>query len=104
MKLRTRQSHFSKPETKALQTAVSQRDRAMLGIYYGCGLRKSEGTALNVSDILTERKLIHVRKGKGSKERYVPVTANNLNYLTEYLQDGRNLLLTRAETSTEAFL
>lgn len=97
------QSHFSKTETKALQTAVSQRDRAMLGIYYGCGLRKSEGTSLNISDILTERKLIFVRKGKGCKERYVPITANNLNYITEYLQNGRNLLLTKAEANTEAF-
>jgi site-specific recombinase XerD len=97
------QSHFSKTETKALQTAVSQRDRAMLGIYYGCGLRKSEGTSLNSSDILTERKLIFVRKGKGCKERYVPITANNLNYITEYLQNCRNLLLTKAGANTEAF-
>lgn len=97
------QSHFSKTETKALQTAVSQRDRAMLGIYYGCGLRKNEGTSLNISDILTERKLIFVRKGKGCKERYVPITANNLNYITEYLQNGRNYLLTKAQTNTEAF-
>lgn len=97
------QSHFSKTETKALQTSVSQRDRAMLGIYYGCGLRKSEGTSLNISDILTERKLIFVRKGKGCKERYVPITANNLNYITDYLQNGRNYLLIKAQTNTEAF-
>jgi site-specific recombinase XerD len=97
------QSHFSKTETKALQTAVSQRDRAMLGIYYGCGLRKSEGTSLNISDILTERKLIFVRKGKGCKERYVPITSNNLNYITDYLQNGRNHLLTKAQTNTETF-
>lgn len=95
--------HFTNAETKAKQEAVSQRDRAMLCIYYGCGLRKSEGTDLNVSDILTERKLIFVRKGKGCKERYVPVTANNLNYLTEYLQDGRNQLLSRSESNTDSF-
>jgi site-specific recombinase XerD len=98
-----RQSHFSKTETQALQTAISQRDRAMLSIYYGCGLRKSEGTALNVGDILTERKLIFVRKGKGCKERYVPITTGNLNYITEYLQDGRNLLLNKAGSNTESF-
>lgn len=98
-----RQSHFSKPETKAKQEAVSQRDRAMLCIYYGCGLRKSEGINLNIGDILTERKLIFVRKGKGCKERYVPITANNLNYLTEYLQDGRNQLLSKSESNTDSF-
>jgi integrase/recombinase XerD len=90
--------HFASTETKAKQEAVSQRDRAMLSIYYGCGLRKSEGTNLNVNDILTERKLIHVRKGKGSKERYVPVTENNLKHITEYLQNGRNFLLTGNES------
>ncbi len=92
--------HFANAETKAKQEAVSQRDRAMLCIYYGCGLRKSEGTNLNTSDILTERKLIHVRKGKGSKERYVPVTENNLKHITEYLQNGRNLLLTGNESDS----
>ena len=75
----------------------------MLGIYYGCGLRKSEGTNLIIGDILTERKLIFVRKGKGSKERYVPVTDGNLSYITEYLQDGRNFLLARNQSGTESF-
>jgi site-specific recombinase XerD len=97
------QSHFARPETKALQIAISQRDRAMLGIYYGCGLRKSEGTVLMVADILTERKQVFVRKGKGCKERYVPITAGNLNYITEYLQNGRIFLLSKAQTNTEAF-
>jgi len=97
------QRWFARAETKEYQKAIQQRDRAMLGIYYGCGLRKSEGTSLTVSDILTERKLIFVRKGKGCKERYVPVTDGNLHYLTEYLQDGRNLLLTKSQDSTETF-
>jgi len=97
------QKWFAKAETKEYQRAIQQRDRAMLGVYYGCGLRKSEGTSLTISDILTERKLIFVRKGKGCKERYVPVTGSNLYYLTEYMQDGRNLLLTKSQDSTESF-
>jgi len=97
------QSYFTTPGAKALQKAVSQRDRAMLGIYYGCGLRKSEGTGLNVTDILTERKLIFVRKGKGCKERYVPITANNLDYITDYIHDGREYLLTKSQGNTGAF-
>ena len=97
------QSHFTKPKAKPLQMAISQRDRAMLGIYYGCGLRKSEGTSLTINDILTERKLLFVKKGKGCKERYVPITGGNLHYMTEYLQNGRNYLLTKSERTTEAF-
>ncbi len=71
------------------------RDRAMLGIYYGCGLRKSEGTGLKLNDILIERKLIFVREGKGSKQRHVPITGNNLKYIMDYLQAGRKVLLER---------
>jgi integrase/recombinase XerD len=97
------QKWFARAETKDYQKAIQQRDRAMLGVYYGCGLRKSEGTSLTVSDILTERRLIFVRKGKGCKERYVPVTEGNLQYLSEYLQDGRNLLLAKSQDSTESF-
>lgn len=93
---------FARAETWEYQGAIQQRDRAMLGIYYGCGLRKSEGINLITGDILTERKLIFVRKGKGSKERYVPVTDGNLSYITEYLHDGRNFLLCRSARSTDA--
>jgi len=95
--------HFANAETKAKRGAVSQRDRAMLSIYYGCGLRNSEGTNLKTSDILTGRKLIHIRKGKGSKERYVPITENNLGHITEYLQNGRKLLLTGNESENDSF-
>jgi site-specific recombinase XerD len=95
--------HFASNETKAKQEAISQRDRAMLGIYYGCGLRKSEGASLKTSDIFTERKLIFVRKGKGCKERHVPITENNLYHITEYLQNGRNHLLTGNESETDNF-
>jgi site-specific recombinase XerD len=97
------QHHFASQETKAKQEAVSQRDRAMLSIYYGCGLRKSEGTSLDANDVFIQSKLIHVRKGKGSKERYVPITESNLNYITEYLQNGRKLLLTSSESETGSF-
>ena len=92
--------HFANEQTQAKQEAVSQRDRAMLGVYYGCGLRKSEGINLTTGDILIERKLIHVRKGKGSKERYVPVTENNLKYITEYLNIGRTVLLSGNESDS----
>jgi len=95
--------YFANMETKAKQEAVSQRDRAMLSIYYGCGLRKSEGTNLNINDVLVERKLIHIRKGKGGRERYVPVAGNNLQYITEYLQNGRSLLLANSGQRTESF-
>jgi len=94
-----------KPKNKAMEEAVQMRDRAMLAIYYGCGLRKSEGTGLKVADIQVERKVVFVREGKGSKQRNVPVTGNTLTYLTEYLHTGRKILLERSPnpTSLERF-
>jgi integrase/recombinase XerD len=65
----------------------ASRDRAMLSLYYGCGLRRNEGLSMEVNDIQAERLLIHVRKGKGNKERYVPTTYNNLQTLLEYRQE-----------------
>ena len=97
------QGHFARPETQSLQRSISQRDRAMLGIYYGCGLRKSEGVALDVADVLTHRGLVHVRKGKGSKERYVPISEKSLEHINEYLLVGRPFLVSTSSFSTEAF-
>ncbi len=69
--------------------AMGLRDRAILGIYYGCGLRRSEGAALDVEDLLLRKRLLYVRKGKNYRERYVPVTGRVFNHLLEYIQLGR---------------
>lgn len=74
-------------------TAYGQRDRAMLAVFYGCGLRRNEGNNLLVSDILTERKLIFVRKGKGSKERFVPIAEKGMQDIEEYLHYGRKYFM-----------
>jgi integrase/recombinase XerD len=65
------------------------RDRAMLALYYGCGLRKNEGVNVNVSDILLEKDLVYVRKGKGHRERYVPLAGGNKTDLENYIHYAR---------------
>ena len=65
------------------------RDRAILGIYYGCALRRSEGVALNVKDVMLKERLLHVRSGKGYKERYVPMAFNVADDLERYIKDSR---------------
>lgn len=74
---------------RAAGREFGQRDRAMLTLLYGCGLRKNEAIQLNVADLNRESKVLHVRKGKGGKERLVPVTPKNMDYLTRWLDDGR---------------
>jgi integrase/recombinase XerD len=73
--------------------ALQARDRAMLAIFYGCGLRRNEGVCLNVGDINFDRSLVHVRKGKNYKERFVPVSKASLKYLQDYVYDYRGELL-----------
>lgn len=73
--------------------AMQSRDRAMLAIYYGCGLRRNEGVKLDVGDINFDRALLHVRKGKNYKERFVPISKTSLKHLQEYVYDHRSELL-----------
>jgi integrase/recombinase XerD len=73
--------------------AIQARDRAMLVIYYGCGLRRNEGVSINVGDINFDRAILHVRKGKNYKERFVPISKASLKYLQEYVYDHRPELL-----------
>lgn len=69
--------------------AIGQRDRAILAIFYGCGLRKSEGTALNITDIDFVKRTVFVRNGKGNKQRYVPIATKVLEDIEVYLKEGR---------------
>jgi integrase/recombinase XerD len=78
--------------------AIQARDRAMLAIFYGCGLRRNEGVCMNVSDINFDRALLHVRKGKNYKERFVPVSKASLKYLQDYVYDHRPELLQSSKT------
>lgn len=55
-------------------------------------IRRNEGYHLNVSDLHLDSKLLHVRKGKGYKERLVPISRWSAQYMTEYLYDARPAL------------
>jgi len=95
---------LSTEEIKALYKATTEtpmgiRDRAMLAVYYGCGLRKTEGIQLDLSDVLIERKMLYIRKSKNNYERYVPITTANLKHIEQYIYNARPLLI--GEKSSE---
>lgn len=69
--------------------ALAKRDRAMLTILYGCGLRRNEAVHLDISDVQTEKNYVYVRKGKNYKERFVPINAKGLHYLQDYIYESR---------------
>jgi integrase/recombinase XerD len=76
----------------AFYEALALRDKAILSIFYGCGLRRNEGYHLNIADIRIESELVHVRNGKGNKERFVPVSKKGLQHITDYLCEARPLM------------
>jgi site-specific recombinase XerD len=76
---------LSPGEVTALLAAVrSLKHRAMVMVAYGAGLRVSELCALTAADIDSARMLIHVRAGKGDKDRYVMLSARLLATLRAY--------------------
>lgn len=86
----------------SLLEPFNARDRAILTVYYGCGLRRNEGYHLNLSDINFDRRILRVRKGKNYKERWVPFNKANAEYLQEYVYDWRPLIV--RDTRDDAFL
>jgi integrase/recombinase XerD len=68
------------------------RDRALLEIMYACGLRASEATGMKVEDVDLEEGVVRAR-GKGSKERLVPIGRQAVGALRAYCRRGRPALL-----------
>ena len=67
------------------------RDRAMLELAYGAGLRVSEWITIGVRDVLLEDKLVRVF-GKGAKERLVPIGRSAIAAVATYLRESRSRL------------
>ena len=71
-----------------LDDPLAFRDRAMLEIAYGAGLRVSEWISIGVRDVLFEDKLVRVF-GKGSKERLVPIGRSAIGAVATYVRELR---------------
>jgi integrase/recombinase XerC len=71
--------------------AFPDRDRLMFELLYGCGIRNSELTGINVDDIRLSAEAILIR-GKGKKERYVPFGDSVKSALAAYLPERQKLL------------
>lgn len=85
------------------QEALNARDRAMLVVYYSCGLRRNEGVNLRIDDINFDTNLLHVRKGKNYTQRFVPFNKTNAAYLQEYIYDHRPQLI-KSKTENALFI
>lgn len=74
------------------ETALELRDKAMLEILYGCGLRVSELTSLRVDQVNVRQGVVRIT-GKGDKERLVPLGEEAVDWLLRYMKEGRPELL-----------
>ena len=83
-------------------SAFAERDRAILELLYGCGIRNSELIGINLDDIRWSNEIILVR-GKGKKERYVPFGESAAEAVTAYLP-RRKRVIAGARTSEMALL
>lgn len=82
---------LSKKEVRAVLRKVKTfHNYAYLVTVYSCGLRLQEALFLEVSDIDGARKMLHVHRGKGAKDRYVPLPDSTYSLLREYWPTHRN--------------
>jgi integrase/recombinase XerD len=84
-------------------TPLALRDRALLEVMYACGLRASEAVALQLADVDLEEGMLRAR-GKGSKERLVPVGRAAVQALCAWCERGRPVLLAAAREPSATLL
>ena len=76
---------------------IPLRNRALVELVYSAGLRSAEAVGLDLGDIDFEQELVRVRRGKGAKDRVVPLGEEAAHWLARYLRDGRPELARGAE-------
>ena len=75
------------------------RDRAMVELVYSAGLRSAEAVGLDLGDVDFEQETVHVRRGKGAKDRVVPLGEEAAALVRRYLEESRPQLARGAENA-----
>ena len=76
---------LSLDEVKELLTLIKNvKHKTLLSLLYSCGLRIGEAISLKLTSIDFERNLLHVKSGKGRKDRYVPLSKTMIQLLKTY--------------------
>lgn len=79
--------------------ALDTRERAVLELFYGTGVRLAEAAALNVDDLELDRGELHLRETKGGNPRTLPMGPALVSVLRHYLEHNRFLRLKRPESA-----
>jgi site-specific recombinase XerD len=81
---------------------VALRNRALVELVYSAGLRSAEAVGLDLGDVDFEQELVHVRRGKGGKERVVPLGEEAALWLARYLREARPALAGSVTSANDA--
>lgn len=79
-------------EAPSPETPRGRRDRALLELFYGTGVRRTECHRLDLDDLELPRRRLRIRRGKGRRDRWQPVGEQLAEVLEQYLDQGRPLL------------
>jgi site-specific recombinase XerD len=78
---------------------LALRNRALVELVYSAGLRAAEAIGLDLGDVDFEQELVHVRAGKGAKDRVVPLGEEAAHLVARYLQEARPQLARGAQNA-----
>ena len=102
---RTRENLLTSEDIQKLYNECNtSKQKAMIGIIYGCGLRRQEAVKLNAKDIHFKSGMLYVRGGKGGRKRTIPLSKTVLNDFKEYYFNERTNEINQRSKDIEAFI
>jgi integrase/recombinase XerD len=102
---RTRENLLSVDDIgKLYGECETARERTLLGMIYGCGLRREEAVKLNAKDVQFKTGMLHVREGKGGRKRTIPLSKSVLDDFKDYYFNERPSQLNYRTGDIDAFM
>jgi integrase/recombinase XerD len=86
------------------ESLLGKRNKALLAIYYGCGLRRQEGTDLNIEDVDLNKGQVFIAKSKTRRQRNVPINTKMQLILEDYLFNAREKLIDKADSQNAVLI
>ncbi|MCP3660061.1 MAG: tyrosine-type recombinase/integrase [Bacteroidetes bacterium] len=77
------------------ETMIGLRDKALLSLYYGCGLRNREGTRVKLEDLDYKREILEIKPSKNYQNRFIPLSSKVKNDLYRYQTQSRPYIINK---------
>jgi len=76
-----------------IDDTIGLRDRAILEVFYSCGMRRAELCNLKTVEVDFDRRTVFIREGKGRKDRMIPIGERAISWVLKYLDEARPALV-----------